>query len=82
MDVLQWNVDCTGLPAAMHSYYLRRFCLENRMVEPDALTVAGRPIYLRLISQPLYAVGTEQDHIAPWKETFRIASLSPAPVRQ
>ena len=81
MDVLQWNVDCTRLPAAMHSFYLRRFYLENRMVEPEALTVAGRLIDLGLIRQPLYAVGTEQDHIAPWTETFRIAALIPAPMR-
>ena len=81
MDVLQWNVDCTRLPAAMHSDYLRRFYLENRMVEPDALVLAGRPIDLRIVQAPLYAVGTEQDHIAPWKETFRIAGLVSAPVR-
>ncbi|MGQ0659156.1 MAG: PHA/PHB synthase family protein [Chromatiales bacterium] len=81
MDVLQWNVDCTRLPAAMHSFYLRRFYLENRMFHPNNLALAGRSIDLRLIREPLYAVGTEQDHIAPWKETFRIAGLIPAPVR-
>jgi polyhydroxyalkanoate synthase len=81
MDVLQWNVDCTRLPEKMHSFYLRNFYLENRMIKPDELKLAGRTIDLRLIKAPLYAVGTEQDHIAPWKETFRIASLIPAPVR-
>ena len=81
MDVLQWNVDCTRLPKAMHSFYLRKFYLENQLVEPDALVLAGRFIDLRRIQAPLYAVGTEQDHIAPWKETFKIAGLIPAPVR-
>lgn len=80
MDILQWNVDCTRLPLAMHSYYLREFYLNNRLVEPEALTVAGRPIDLRLIKAPLYAVGTEQDHIAPWRETFKIVNLIAAPV--
>jgi polyhydroxyalkanoate synthase len=81
MDVLQWNVDCTRLPEKMHSFYLRKFYLENRLIEPGALKLAGRTINTGLIKAPLYAVGTEQDHIAPWKETFRIASLIPAPVR-
>ena len=81
MDVLQWNVDCTRLPLAMHSFYLREFYLNNRLVEPQALVIAGRPINLRLIKTPLYAVGTEQDHIAPWRETFKIAGFISAPVR-
>ena len=80
MDVLQWNVDCTRLPMSTHSFYLRKLYLENRLVEPNALKLAGRPIDLGLIHAPLYAVGTEQDHISPWKETFKIASLIPAPV--
>lgn len=81
LEVLQWNVDCTRLPMAMHSFYLRKFYLENNLVRPGALELAGRPIDVRLVHAPLYAVGTEQDHISPWKETFRIAGLIPAPVR-
>jgi len=81
MDILQWNVDCTRLPLAMHSFYLREFYLNNRLVEPEKLKVAGCPIDLRLIKAPLYAVGTEQDHIAPWRETFKIVNLITAPVR-
>jgi polyhydroxyalkanoate synthase len=81
MDVLQWNVDCTRLPQAMHSFYLREFYLNNRLIEPQALVIAGHPIDLGLIKTPLYAVGTEQDHIAPWRETFKIAGLISAPVR-
>ena len=80
-DVLYWNLDSTRLPAAMHAFYLRELYLNNRLIMPDALTLGGRPIDLRRIKQPLYAVGTEQDHIAPWKETFKICSLLQAPVR-
>jgi polyhydroxyalkanoate synthase len=81
MDVLQWNVDCTRLPKAMHSFYLREFYLRNRLIVPDDLVLAGRAIDLRLIEAPAYVVGTEQDHIAPWKETFKIAGLVRGPVR-
>lgn len=81
MDVLQWNVDCTRLPKQMHSFYLRKFYLENSMVEPGTLILAGRPVDLSIINTPLYIVGTEQDHIAPWKETFKTANLISAPVQ-
>ena len=80
-DVLYWNTDCTRLPAAMHSFYLREFYVRNKLIEPDALTLGGKPIDLRRITQPLYAVGTEQDHIAPWKGTFRICATVQGPVR-
>jgi polyhydroxyalkanoate synthase len=43
--------------------------------------MAGHPIDLGRIRQPLYAVGCEEDHIAPWKATFHIAKLIGAPVR-
>lgn len=81
MDVLQWNMDATRLPQAMHSFYLREFYLNNRLIEPGAVTLAGRPIDLTRIQAPLYAVGAEQDHIAPWKETFKIAAQVSGPVR-
>ncbi|NTV09893.1 MAG: alpha/beta fold hydrolase [Zoogloea sp.] len=74
-DVLFWNMDTTRMPYAMHSWYLRELYLHNRLIEPDALTVAGQPINLGAITQPVYAVGAEDDHIAPWKETFRAMNL-------
>ncbi len=81
IDVLAWNTDNTRMPAEMHSYYLRELYLENKLVQPDALVIKGRSIDLGKITQPLYAIGTEQDHIAPWKETFKIAELVSGPVQ-
>ncbi len=81
LDVLYWNMDTTRMPEAMHAYYLREFYLENRLARKDGVTLGGRPIDLGRITQPLYAVGTEQDHIAPWKETFKICGLVKSPVR-
>jgi polyhydroxyalkanoate synthase len=74
-DVLFWNMDSTRLPARMHSFYLREFYLANRLAKPNAITLAGQPLDLTQITEPLYAVGTEQDHIAPWKETFKTLGL-------
>lgn len=71
-DVLFWNVDCTRMPQAMHSYYLREMYLNNNLVKRDHLTIAGESIDLDCITQPLYAVTAEDDHIAPWKQCYRI----------
>lgn len=80
-DILYWNSDSTRMPRAMHSFYLREFYLRNRFVERDGLTLAGRPIDLRQIRQPLYMVGCQEDHITPWKATFSLCGLVDAPVR-
>ena len=80
-DVLFWNMDSTRMPQAMHSFYLRAMYLENRLARPGALQLAGRKLDMGRIRQPLYAVGTEQDHIAPWKETFRTCHLVGGSVR-
>lgn len=80
-DVLFWNMDTTRMPAKMHTWYLRNFYLDNAMVKKDVLTVAGQPINLERIIQPIYAVGAEDDHIAPWRQTFRIHNYASGPKR-
>jgi polyhydroxyalkanoate synthase len=71
-DVLYWNADATRMPAAMHSYYLREMYLSNNLMKRDKLQIAGEPIDLDRITQPLYAVTAEDDHIVPWKQSYRI----------
>ena len=73
-DVLFWNCDTTRMPAAMHKFYLRELYLNNRLAQ-GSLEIGGRRLDLGAIQQPLYAVGAEQDHIAPWKQTFRLCGL-------
>lgn len=80
-DVLYWNTDGTRMPRAMHSFYLREFYVHNKLIKKDALKIAGHPLDLARIRQPLYAVGCEEDHIAPWKATFEIAGKIAGPVR-
>jgi polyhydroxyalkanoate synthase len=82
-DVLFWNMDTTRMPAAMHSYYLRQMYLYNNLIKRDALTLAGEPIDLDLIKQPLYAVGAQEDHIVPWGQAYRVRKYvnAAAPVR-
>ncbi|MEW9900443.1 class I poly(R)-hydroxyalkanoic acid synthase [Chitinivorax sp. PXF-14] len=74
-DVLFWNMDTTRMPGTMHKYYLREFYLHNKLIQPDALTIAGEKIDLSAIKVPLYSVGAEEDHIAPWRQTFTLSKL-------
>jgi polyhydroxyalkanoate synthase len=80
-DVLYWNMDATRMPCRMHEYYLREMYLKNNLVKRDALTVAGEPIDLVRIHQPLYDVSAEDDHIAPWRQTFKINGYVTSPKR-
>jgi polyhydroxyalkanoate synthase len=80
-DVLFWNMDTTRMPAAMHTWYLRELYLHNNLIKKDALTIAGEPIDLESIVQPLYAVSAADDHIAPWRQTFRVNAFVSGPKR-
>lgn len=71
VDLMLWSEDTTRMPYRMHSEYLRQLYLENQLAE-GAMMVAGRPIALRDISIPIFAVGTEWDHVAPWRSVFKI----------
>ena len=65
----------------MHEFYLREMYLKNNLVKGDALTIAGEPIDLARIHQPLYDVAAEDDHIAPWRQTFKINGYVTSPKR-
>jgi polyhydroxyalkanoate synthase subunit PhaC len=73
-DILFWNMDATRMPQVMHAWYLRELYLENRLVQPHALEVAGHTLDLTKVSQPLYAVAAVDDHIAPWQQTFKVCN--------
>ena len=75
-DILAWNGDSTRMPAAMHSQYLRSCYLENALVRPGAFSILGTPIDLSKIRTPLYVLGAETDHIAPWHATYRTTQLT------
>lgn len=75
-DVLFWNTDNTRLPEKMHSFYLRNYYLANNLAKKNSLEIKGQKLNLANITQAVYAVGTKQDHITPWKETFKSVALT------
>ncbi|MCU0986927.1 MAG: alpha/beta fold hydrolase, partial [Acetobacteraceae bacterium] len=74
-DLLYWNSDSTRMPARMHSFYLRQMYQQNRLIEPGGIDLDGVKIDLRKISIPTYLLSTREDHIAPWKSTYRATQL-------
>ena len=73
-DLMAWNADSTRMPFRMQSEYLRQLYLDNDLVE-GRFCVAGRPVHLEDIRVPVFAVGTETDHVAPWRSVFKLTYL-------
>src|SRR5437870_5621321 len=70
-DLLYWNADSTRMPARMHSFYLRNMYIKNLLGVPGGIELAGSPIDLSRVKTPSYFISTVEDHIAPWKGTYR-----------
>ncbi len=69
-DLLYWNDDSTNMPAAMHSFYLRKMYRDNELTKPGGITMMDTPIDLKKITAPAYFLSTREDHIAPWRATY------------
>ncbi len=80
-DLLYWNSDSTRMPARMHSFYLRQMYQQNKLIEPGGIELDGVKIDLRKVAIPTYLLSTREDHIAPWKSTYRGTQVFKGPTR-
>ncbi len=74
-DLLYWNSDATRMPARMHSFYLRQMYQKNLLSTPNGITLDGESLDLGQVTTPAYFLSTREDHIAPWRSTYRGTQL-------
>jgi polyhydroxyalkanoate synthase len=74
VDLMAWNADGTRMPWRMHTEYLYRLYLDNELAT-NRFPVGGKLIRLSDIRVPMFVVGTETDHVAPWKSVYKIDNL-------
>ena len=74
IDLMAWNADGTRMPWRMHSEYLYRLYLDNELAT-NRFPVDGQTVRLSDIALPMFVVGTETDHVAPWKSVYKVDNL-------
>jgi polyhydroxyalkanoate synthase len=78
-DLMAWNADTTRMPARMHHEYLVSLYLQNQLSTGTYL-VQGRAVSLHDIRVPVFMVGTERDHVSPWRSVYKLHHLCGAEI--
>ena len=78
-DLMAWNADTTRMPARMHHEYLTDLYLNNALAR-GSYRVEGRPVSLDDLRLPVFAVGTQRDHVSPWTSVYKLHHLCDAEI--
>ncbi len=73
-DLLAWNHDSTRMPAKMHAFYLRQCWIDNALSE-DRMELCGERLAVSGIDVDSYIVAAAEDHIVPWRNSYRTTQL-------
>jgi polyhydroxyalkanoate synthase len=74
-DLMAWNADGTRMPWRMHTEYLNKLYLQNELARGE-FAVRGKGVHLEDLKLPMFIVGTETDHVAPWKSAYKLRGLT------
>ena len=73
-DLMAWNADGTRMAYRMHTDYLHQLFLNNDLAE-GRYRAMGEQISLSDVNIPMFMVGTETDHVAPWRSVYKAGKL-------
>jgi polyhydroxyalkanoate synthase len=74
-DLMSWNADGTRMAHRMHTDYLFQLYLNNDLAGGRYCS-HGELVDLKAIAVPMFVVGTETDHVAPWKSVYKVRDLT------
>src|ERR1700739_4125515 len=74
-DLMAWNAAGTRMPWRMHSEYLERLYLKNELAR-GTFRRGGEAVDLKRLELPMFVVGTETDHVAPWRSAYKARGLT------
>ena len=73
-DLMAWNADGTRMAYRMHTDYLHQLYLQNDLAEGRYVAL-GDELDLANVTVPMFVVGTETDHVAPWRSVYKVGKL-------
>jgi polyhydroxyalkanoate synthase subunit PhaC len=73
-DLMSWNADGTRMAYRMHVDYLHQLYLNNDLAE-GRYVANGETLGLSDVTVPMFVVGTETDHVAPWRSVYKAGKL-------
>jgi polyhydroxyalkanoate synthase len=73
-DLMSWNADGTRMAYRMHTDYLQQLYLNNDLAE-GRYVAHGETLNLADVTVPMFVVGTETDHVAPWQSVYKVGRL-------